>query len=70
MMTFGFEFGQSNWVALTFDTRAEPEPDGRWSLDIEGCLLTRPNWPIWPDLPDDAQVEFIDLHGERIDHHC
>ncbi len=40
MITFGFEFGQSNWVALAFDTREEAEPDGTWSAEIEKFLLS------------------------------
>jgi hypothetical protein len=67
MIDFGFEFGQSNWVALAFDTRPNAEPDGEWTRDIDQFLLERPNWPIWPDLPEDSQVYFIDLHGEKID---
>jgi hypothetical protein len=67
MIEFGFEFGQGNWVALVFDTRPDAEPDGEWTRDIDRILLERPKWPIWHKLPDDAQVYFINLAGEKID---
>jgi hypothetical protein len=63
---FGFEFGQSNWVALVFDTREDAEPDGEWSSWIDDILLTRPKWPIWHELPMDEQVFFIDLKGKKV----
>ena len=63
---FGFEFGQANWVALVFDTRKDAEPDGEWSRGINKILLKRPKWPIWHKLPDDANVEFTDLKGKKV----
>ena len=66
IIEFGFEFGQANWVALVFDTRPDAEPDGEWSRGINKLLLTRPKWPIWHELPDDAKVEFIDLKGKKV----
>lgn len=68
-ITFGFEFGQGNWVALAFDTRppAEAEPDGSWSSDVEDFFLERPAWPVWADLPEGARVRFLDLSGKEID---
>jgi hypothetical protein len=67
IIQFGFEFGQANWVALAFDTRPDAEPDGEWSDGVERFLMERPKWPIWHELPDDAQVYFIDLKGKQID---
>lgn len=63
---FGFEFGQSNWVALVFDTREDAEPDGEWSSWIDDIVLTRPKWPVWHELPEGELVYFIDLKGEKI----
>jgi len=62
---FGFEFGQANWVALVFDTREKFQSDGSWTTQFENILLERPKWPIWHKLPDDEQVHFIDIVGER-----
>jgi len=67
MIEFGFEFGQANWLALVFDTRENAEPDGEWSrLLTKKVLLSRPKWPIWHKLDDEARVYFVDLHGKKI----
>lgn len=67
LATFGFEFGQSNWVALVFDTRPDAEPDGEWTLlDLDEVLIKRPKWPIWHELPEDEIVYFINLAGQKI----
>jgi hypothetical protein len=29
-------------------------------------MFARPKWPIWHELPDDAQVYFIDLSGKKV----
>lgn len=63
---FGFEFGQSNWVALVFDTRVDAEPDGEWTATIDDVLLERPKWPIWSDLPEDEVIHFIALDGQKV----
>lgn len=68
-LTFGFEFGQANWVALVFDSRPVFEPDGEWTREIDKrprLPLNRPCWPIWGDLPEGEVVHFIDLRGEKI----
>jgi len=69
---FGFEFGQSNYVVLVFDTRPDAEPDGEWTNEIDtmidnGTALMRPNWPIWHELPEGERVSFIDISGKEID---
>lgn len=64
---FGFEFGQGNELWLVFDTRADAEPDGHWTMQCgEIRELKRPDWPIWHELPDDEVVYFIDLNGQKI----
>src|SRR5262245_26055282 len=67
MIEFGFEFGQSNWVALVFDTRPNAEPDGNWTREAEKVMLKRPKWPVWYELPRGVHVYFIDLLGKKID---
>ncbi len=43
----GFDFAQTGWVAVVFDTRPNAMPDGNWTnyLD-EDRLLSRPQWPL------------------------
>lgn len=40
----GYEYAQSGWVAVVFDTRKDAEPDGEWSLYLDGNCLQRPSW--------------------------
>jgi hypothetical protein len=40
----GYESDQSGWVAVVFDTRPDAEPDGQWTLYIQGNELERPHW--------------------------
>lgn len=40
----GYGYAQAGWVAVVFDTRGEAEPDGEWSLYLDGNCLQRPNW--------------------------
>jgi hypothetical protein len=65
---FGFGlYHESGWVCLVFDTRADPEPDGEWTMHIEGNDLERPRWvkaceaveegPLALVLPDGTQRE-------------
>lgn len=39
MITAGFDFDQSGWVALVFDTRPKASPDGEWNGYIDDNLL-------------------------------
>lgn len=48
---FGFEFGQTNYVVLVMDSRPDAEPDGEWTMEVDGMfeqktVLLRPHWPI------------------------
>ena len=67
MIDFGFEFGQANWVALTFDTRENAAPDGEWTMHIRSVMFRRRNWPIWHRLARNQAVHFVDLSGAEID---
>ena len=40
----GFEYAQTGWLVVVFDTRPNAEPDGEWTSLIEGNELERPNW--------------------------
>jgi hypothetical protein len=39
----GYEYDQSAWVVVTFDTRPDAEPDGQWTL-YWGNQIARPHW--------------------------
>ena len=67
-INFGFEFGESNWVALVFDRREDAGPDGEWySMIAQRDFLERPKWPIWHELPEGEEVIFINVAGERVE---
>jgi hypothetical protein len=44
MIEVGFEYAQAAWVVVVFDTRPDAEPDGEWTLHIDGQELARPAW--------------------------
>jgi hypothetical protein len=44
MIQVGYEYSQSAWVVVVFDTRPDAEPDGEWNSHIEGNELERPDW--------------------------
>jgi hypothetical protein len=67
MITLGFEFGNENWVALAFDTRPNPEPDGRWTVHVAKFLKRRPRWPNWGEKPQGERVIFKSVTGEEVD---
>jgi hypothetical protein len=41
---FGYELEQAGWAVLVFDKRPDAEPDGEWTLSIDGNDLARPHW--------------------------
>jgi hypothetical protein len=51
----GFGYGDSNFVALHFDTRANSAPDGEWAKHIQENELEMPLWnkilQAWGDKP-------------------
>lgn len=63
----GYDTDQSAWVVVVFDTRPGAEPDGHWTLHIEGNKLPRPHWleanewlresPLSLVLPDGTREE-------------
>jgi hypothetical protein len=64
-INFDFEFGQSNCVFLTFDTREDPGIDRDMAGFSEDIMLKRRKWPVWHKLPEDEQVFFIDIKGKK-----
>lgn len=67
MVVVGFQFGDDGWVAVYFDTRAKPRPDGKWRNSIEQHMLRLPEWSeAFERLGDDDEpLEFIDPAGVR-----
>lgn len=55
----GYGFEKSGWVALIFDTRPDPEPDGEWNEHIDGNDLERPRWLAAHEANDDKPVRLI-----------
>lgn len=43
-ITVVYEFDQSGWVAIVFDTRPQAKPDGEWNSYIEPNLIDFPDW--------------------------
>lgn len=44
LITLGYAFDQSGWIALVFDTRPEAESDGHWNDHIEENEVEFPHW--------------------------
>jgi hypothetical protein len=62
---FGFGLYQSGWVCLVFDTRPDPEPDGEWTMHIDGNDLERPRWTKVCDALDEGPVALVLPDGSR-----
>jgi len=44
MIEVGYEYEQSGWLVVVFDTRPDANPDGEWTGRIDGNELARPHW--------------------------
>ena len=44
LITLGFAFDQSGWIALVLDTRPDAEPDGQWQSYIEENAQSFEHW--------------------------
>jgi hypothetical protein len=55
----GYGFEQSGWVALVFDTRPDAEPDGEWTMHIDGNDLERPHWVSARETNEDHPLEVM-----------
>ena len=61
---FGFACEQSQWVALVFDTRENPEPDGVWGGMVdESEVLECTQWQDWEELSEEDSLVLIDIEG-------
>jgi hypothetical protein len=52
-------------VCLVFDTRADPEPDGEWTMHIEGNDLGRPHWSEACDSSIESPLALLMPDGTR-----
>jgi hypothetical protein len=59
----GFEYSQSGWVAVVFDTRPDAEPDGEWNSHIEGNTFERPEWVAVGEANLDGPVTLVRPDG-------
>jgi hypothetical protein len=65
LIVLGFEFAQSGWVVLVFDTRPNAEPDGEWTGQIEGNELNMPYWQKVSDALLEQRVDIILPDGSK-----
>lgn len=68
MIEIGYQFDQAGWVAVVFDTRARGEPDGEWTLNIEGNTLEMAHWFEAVDklCEDNESIEVVRLDGSSL----
>ena len=67
MIEVGFEYSQSGWVAVVFDTRPDAEPDGEWNSHIEGNELERPDWLAAGEANMDGPITLVQLDGTDVE---
>jgi hypothetical protein len=65
MVEVGFEYSQTGWVVIVFDTRPNAEPDGEWTALIEDNKLERPNWLQAGEAIIDGPITVIRLDGSK-----
>lgn len=66
MIDVGFEYAQSAWVVVVFDTRPDAEPDGEWDSHIEGNELERPDWLAAGEA--EGPITIIELDGSEVEY--
>ncbi len=66
MIEVGFEYSQSAWVVVVFDTRPDAEPDGEWDRHIDGNDLKRPDWLATGEAEGPTAV--IQLDGTEVEY--
>ena len=59
MIELGFDYSHGGFVALHFDTRPNAEPDGEWTVHIEGIELDIPQWNNAAEALGQMPVHFI-----------
>lgn len=62
MITLGFDFDQSCWVSLVFDTRPDAAPDGEWNDFIDDLAI---DFEHWFDRP--GKVTLVDGTAAKIE---
>jgi hypothetical protein len=66
MIQVGFEYSQSAWVVVVFDTRRKAAPDGEWNSHIEGNELERPNWLAAGEANMKRSITLVQLEGTEV----
>ena len=63
MIQVGFEYAQSAWVVVVFDTRPDAAPDGEWNSHIMGNELERPDWLAAGEANMEGPITLVRLDG-------
>ena len=65
-ITIGFQFDQSGWVAMVFDTRPKSTPDGEWNSYIEENIFEMNYWCEIIDsfYENEKPFKLVDANGE------
>jgi hypothetical protein len=63
MVYAGYEFDQTGWFALIFDTRPDAAHDGEWTGHIENNCIARPNWIVASDLNENSALSIRRADG-------
>lgn len=62
----GFECSQAGWVAIVFDKRPEPKPDGEWTRCLEDVSrLPRKHWIHAIAANQRGPIELTNINGSR-----
>jgi hypothetical protein len=64
-IVMGFDYGNSGFVSLHFDTRANAEPDGEWTQHIEANELKRPQWNRAAEAMGEKPIQFVLPDGTK-----
>ncbi len=67
MIEVGFEYSQSGWVAIVFDTRPKAKPDGEWNSHIAGNELERPEWLAAGEANLEGPITLVQLDGTEVE---
>ena len=65
MVEVGFDYAQSGWVAIVFDTRLDAGPDGEWNEHIEGNAFERPQWETAGEANMDGPITLVRPDGSE-----
>jgi hypothetical protein len=65
MILLGYEYAQTGWVVLVFDTRPDAEPDGEWTSEIEGHELKMRHWRKASDANMEQSISLVLPDGSK-----